>query len=185
MIDCEGAAGASGLPPSPTPTSPSLIPTVPASSTLPSVLTSRHPLLLAPPATLPRGRPPDRDTVPDSNHGPECAFEPRPALPRDGTIAPTQYGEAAIGWIGGRYLEQKKQSIRKIRSLSDAMAAPAPPEDQVRLLSDALEAVRHQTGLMRKCLDMPGKLMDALKCWYVVSQAGPSSSCSPAAQSPS
>lgn len=53
------------------------------------------------------------------------------------------------------------------------MAAPAPPEDQVRLLSDALEAVRHQTGLMRKCLDMPGKLMDALKCWYVVSQAHP------------
>lgn len=48
------------------------------------------------------------------------------------------------------------------------MAAPAPPEDQVRLLSDALEAVRHQTGLMRKCLDMPGKLMDALKCWFVL-----------------
>lgn len=53
------------------------------------------------------------------------------------------------------------------------MAAPAPPEDQVRLLSDALEAVRHQTGLMRKCLDMPGKLMDALKCWYVVSPVYP------------
>lgn len=49
------------------------------------------------------------------------------------------------------------------------MATPAPPEDQVRLLSDALEAVRHQTGLMRKCLDMPGKLMDALKCWCVLS----------------
>lgn len=48
------------------------------------------------------------------------------------------------------------------------MATPALPEDQARLLSDALEAVRHQTGLMRKCLDMPGKLMDALKCWYVV-----------------
>lgn len=48
------------------------------------------------------------------------------------------------------------------------MANPALPEDQVRLLSDALEAVRHQTGLMRKCLDMPGKLMDALKCWYVI-----------------
>ena len=65
------------------------------------------------------------------------------------------------------------------------MAAPAPPEDQVRLLSDALEAVRHQTGLMRKCLDMPGKLMDALKCWYVVSRAPPSppSAPSPAAQS--
>lgn len=63
------------------------------------------------------------------------------------------------------------------------MAAPAPPEDQVRLLSDALEAVRHQTGLMRKCLDMPGKLMDALKCWYVVSQANPQPACSPNAQS--
>lgn len=49
------------------------------------------------------------------------------------------------------------------------MATPALPEDQARLLSDALEAVRHQTGLMRKCLDMPGKLMDALKCWYVSS----------------
>lgn len=49
------------------------------------------------------------------------------------------------------------------------MATPAPPEDQVRLLGDALDAVRHQTGLMRKCLDMPGKLMDALKCWYVMS----------------
>lgn len=48
------------------------------------------------------------------------------------------------------------------------MATPAPPEDQVRLLGDALDAVRHQTGLMRKCLDMPGKLMDALKCWYVM-----------------
>lgn len=50
------------------------------------------------------------------------------------------------------------------------MATPAPPEDQVRLLGDALDAVRHQTGLMRKCLDMPGKLMDALKCWYVMSR---------------
>lgn len=51
------------------------------------------------------------------------------------------------------------------------MATPALPEDQARLLSDALEAVRHQTGLMRKCLDMPGKLMDALKCWYVFCHA--------------
>lgn len=138
-------------------------------------------LLLSFPLRLPPSHAADRLTATDSDsdsdsgsdsdstHGPECAFEPRPALPRDGTIAPTQYGEAAIGWIGGRYLEHKKQSIRKIRSLSDAMAAPAPPEDQVRLLSDALEAVRHQTGLMRKCLDMPGKLMDALKCWCVLS----------------
>ncbi|KAI0852914.1 vacuolar protein sorting-associated protein 35 [Daldinia vernicosa] len=41
---------------------------------------------------------------------------------------------------------------------------PVPPEDQARLLEDALIAVRQQTALMRKCLDTPGKLMDALKC---------------------
>ncbi|CAJ2513019.1 Uu.00g011380.m01.CDS01 [Anthostomella pinea] len=41
---------------------------------------------------------------------------------------------------------------------------PAPPEDQARLLEDALIAVRQQTVLMRKCLDTHGKLMDALKC---------------------
>ena len=45
---------------------------------------------------------------------------------------------------------------------------PGPPEDQARLLEDALVAVRQQTVLMRKCLDTPGKLMDALKCWYVI-----------------
>ncbi|PKS06763.1 hypothetical protein jhhlp_006837 [Lomentospora prolificans] len=44
------------------------------------------------------------------------------------------------------------------------MASPAAPEDQARLLEDALVAVRQQTSLMRKCLDTPGKLMDALKC---------------------
>jgi hypothetical protein len=49
------------------------------------------------------------------------------------------------------------------------MSTPAPPEDQARLLEDALIAVRQQTALMRKCLDTPGKLMDALKCWCVQS----------------
>ena len=49
------------------------------------------------------------------------------------------------------------------------MASPATLEDQARLLEDALVAVRQQTALMRKCLDTPGKLMDALKCWYVAS----------------
>ncbi|KAK4197670.1 vacuolar protein sorting-associated protein 35 [Triangularia verruculosa] len=44
------------------------------------------------------------------------------------------------------------------------MSTPAPPEDQARLLEDALIAVRQQTAMMRKCLDTPGKLMDALKC---------------------
>ncbi|KAL2190050.1 vacuolar protein sorting-associated protein 35 [Thermothelomyces heterothallicus CBS 203.75] len=44
------------------------------------------------------------------------------------------------------------------------MSTPAPPEDQARLLEDAVIAVRQQTTLMRRCLDTPGKLMDALKC---------------------
>ncbi len=48
---------------------------------------------------------------------------------------------------------------------SSTMTTPALPEDQARLLEDALVAVRQQTSLMRKCLDTPGKLMDALKCW--------------------
>ncbi|KAE9981226.1 hypothetical protein BLS_001665 [Venturia inaequalis] len=44
------------------------------------------------------------------------------------------------------------------------MASPPPGEDQGRLLEDALQIVRAQTVLMRKCLETPGKLMDALKC---------------------
>ncbi|OAA65700.1 vacuolar sorting protein 35 [Niveomyces insectorum RCEF 264] len=44
------------------------------------------------------------------------------------------------------------------------MASPVVLDDQARLLEDALIAVRQQTVLMRKCLDTPGKLMDALKC---------------------
>ena len=46
------------------------------------------------------------------------------------------------------------------------MAAPATPmvEDQGRLLEEALGVVRQQSQLMRKCLETPGKLMDALKC---------------------
>ncbi|KAF2263796.1 vacuolar protein sorting-associated protein 35 [Lojkania enalia] len=44
------------------------------------------------------------------------------------------------------------------------MASPPPVEDQARLLEDALAVVRQQTMLMRRCLETPGKLMDALKC---------------------
>ncbi|KAH8808167.1 vacuolar protein sorting-associated protein-like protein 35 [Xylogone sp. PMI_703] len=44
------------------------------------------------------------------------------------------------------------------------MAAAPAVEDQARLLEDALAVVRQQTQLMRKCLETPGKLMDALKC---------------------
>jgi len=42
----------------------------------------------------------------------------------------------------------------------------AAPEEQARLLEDALGVVRQQTGMMRRCLETPGKLMDALKFWY-------------------
>ncbi|MCJ1350547.1 MAG: Vacuolar protein sorting-associated protein 35 [Icmadophila ericetorum] len=44
------------------------------------------------------------------------------------------------------------------------MAEAPAIEDQGRLLEDALIQVRQQTHLMRKCLETPGKLMDALKC---------------------
>lgn len=47
------------------------------------------------------------------------------------------------------------------------MASPPLVEDQARLLEDALTVVRQQTVLMRRCLDTPGKLMDALKCRHV------------------
>jgi len=50
--------------------------------------------------------------------------------------------------------------------LSLTMASPPPVEDQARLLEDALAVVRQQTMLMRRCLETPGKLMDALKCRY-------------------
>ncbi|KAF7552426.1 hypothetical protein G7046_g7420 [Stylonectria norvegica] len=63
-----------------------------------------------------------------------------------------------------RKLFQATPAFIRIARPGDAMATPAPPEDQARLLEDALVAVRQQTSLMRKCLDTPGKLMDALKC---------------------
>ncbi|KAE8412856.1 vacuolar protein sorting-associated protein 35 [Aspergillus pseudocaelatus] len=45
------------------------------------------------------------------------------------------------------------------------MATPiTPSEDQSRLLEEALGVVRQQSQMMRKCLETPGKLMDALKC---------------------
>ncbi|KAI9892409.1 MAG: Vacuolar protein sorting-associated protein 35 [Vezdaea aestivalis] len=44
------------------------------------------------------------------------------------------------------------------------MSSPTPPEDQARLLDDAITVVRQQSTLMRRCLESKGKLMDALKC---------------------
>src|SRR5271156_2038630 len=49
-----------------------------------------------------------------------------------------------------------------------ATTPPAAMEDQGRLLEEALGVVRQQSMMMRKCLETPGKLMDALKCGYVV-----------------
>ena len=44
------------------------------------------------------------------------------------------------------------------------MASPPVIEDQAVLLENALGAVRLHTNAMRRCLETPGKLMDALKC---------------------
>ena len=46
------------------------------------------------------------------------------------------------------------------------MATGSPVEDQGRLLEEALGVVRQQSQQMRRCLETPGKLMDALKCGY-------------------
>ena len=43
-------------------------------------------------------------------------------------------------------------------------ASPPTVEDQGRLLEEALGMVRQQASQMRRCLETPGKLMDALKC---------------------
>ena len=55
--------------------------------------------------------------------------------------------------------------------MGDSMASPLAIEDQGRLLEDALAQVRQQTQMMRRLLETPGKLMDALKCRYVKSCA--------------
>jgi len=59
------------------------------------------------------------------------------------------------------------------------MATPPGVEDQARLLEDAMIMVRQQTHLMRKCLETPGKLMDALKCRYMTQRDLLSSLASP------
>ena len=51
------------------------------------------------------------------------------------------------------------------------MAGAQLVEDQSRLLEDALGVVRQQSAQMRRNLETPGKLMDALKCGHGVTQA--------------
>lgn len=53
-------------------------------------------------------------------------------------------------------------------------STPAPLEEQGRLLEEALGVVRQQSHMMRKFLETPGKLMDALKCAYVPADQAPS-----------
>ena len=56
--------------------------------------------------------------------------------------------------------------------MSDRMGSPPTMEDQARLLDDALLVVRQQAHMMRKCLETPGKLMDALKCRSAENSSG-------------
>ena len=58
---------------------------------------------------------------------------------------------------------QSQQSIAPLSGIA-VMATSPTGEDQGRLLEEALAIVRQQSLQMRKCLENPGKLMDALKC---------------------
>jgi len=51
--------------------------------------------------------------------------------------------------------------------MTDMTGSPPTAEDQGRLLEEALGMVRQQASQMRRCLENPGKLMDALKCGCV------------------
>lgn len=44
------------------------------------------------------------------------------------------------------------------------LETPTNTMEEAVLLHDALIVVRQQSALMKKCLETPGKLMDALKC---------------------
>ncbi len=61
-------------------------------------------------------------------------------------------------------LKGETKSPRESQSMGERTGSPPAIEDQARLLEDALLMVRQQTHQMRKCLETPGKLMDALKC---------------------
>lgn len=73
-----------------------------------------------------------------------------------------------VGTLGQYYSAntRTKSSDRKSTEAGPVPMATSTttPEEQARLLEDALAVVRQQTILMRRCLETPGKLMDALKC---------------------
>lgn len=85
--------------------------------------------------------------------------QPQPRF--EGTTSPTERHHQHQR----RHLRQHPPTTRHHPTPIAAMASPPPVEDQSRLLEDALGVVRQQTMLMRRCLETPGKLMDALKCW--------------------
>jgi hypothetical protein len=72
--------------------------------------------------------------------------------------------------ICNRHHPNDTASAHRVRLVSDCRKidtmASAVQEDEAHMLEDALLTVRQQTMLMRKCLETPGKLMDALKCRY-------------------
>ena len=59
---------------------------------------------------------------------------------------------------------EKASLLRSKRAIGGSMSSVTAIEDQSVLLENALGAVRMHTSAMRKCLETPGKLMDALKC---------------------
>lgn len=70
-------------------------------------------------------------------------------------------------WVCSRWIDELFAKVNaRYRKLGPSVNMSSPPviEDQGRLLEDALGQVRQQTHLMRRCLETPGKLMDALKC---------------------
>ncbi len=54
--------------------------------------------------------------------------------------------------------------VKEVLHTSAMATSPTMMEDQGRLLEEALGVVRQQAQQMRRCLETPGKLMDALKC---------------------
>jgi hypothetical protein len=91
-------------------------------------------------------------------------------LEEDGKLPSLRLSLLASGrWMdvgGGAWPNHQLSTTPEYPPLQYTMASPPPVEDQARLLEDALAVVRQQTLLMRRCLETPGKLMDALKCRY-------------------
>lgn len=78
-------------------------------------------------------------------------------------IGPDQSTSQPLGRSKAQPLSREDEAALH-RAQLGIMAMPAS-EEQARLLEDALSVVRQQTLMMRRCLETPGKLMDALKCW--------------------